>query len=335
MKNISPLFFWFFIILLITVSGVVGFMLIEGYNFLDAMFMTIITITTIGYGEVHPLSDAGRIFAIFLILTSFSTFTYSLARLTQFFVSGEMKQYFINRKIMSTLDSLSNHVIICGFGRNGQQAAKTLLGHKINFVVIDKDSDNINQFIHNEHKHLLYINGDATEDIVLKEAGIDRAASLICALPTDADNVFIVLSARALNQKLQIISRASKATSILKLKKAGADNVIMPDRIGGTHMATLVSKPEVVEFIDFLSGEEAESINIESIDFVMLPKEIQPTTVGNIMSWKATGVNCIAIKDDYGRFIINPSHDFIVQKGMKMIVLGTKFQIAAMKENVG
>jgi voltage-gated potassium channel len=309
-------------------------MLIEGYSFLDAVFMTIITITTIGYGEVHPLSDAGRVFAIFLILISFSTFTYSLARLTQFFVSGEMKQYFINKKIMNTLDALSNHVIICGFGRNGQQAAKTLLGHKINFVVIDKDSDNINQFIHNEHKSLLYITGDATEDVVLKEAGIDRAASLICALPTDADNVFIVLSARALNSKLQIISRASKATSIQKLKKAGANNVIMPDRIGGTHMATLVSKPEVVEFIDFLSGEEAESINIESIDFSVLPKEIQPTTLGNIMEWKTTGVNCIAIKDAYGRFIINPANDFLVQEGMKMIVLGTKFQIAAMKQNV-
>lgn len=310
-------------------------MLIEGYSFLDAVFMTIITITTIGYGEVHPLTDAGRIFAIFLILISFSTFTYSLARLTQFFVSGEMKQYFINKKIMNTLDTLSNHVIICGFGRNGQQAAKTLIGHKINFVVIDRDSDNINQFIHNEHKSLLYIKGDATEDIVLKEAGIDRAASLICALPTDADNVFIVLSARALNSKLQIISRASKATSIQKLKKAGANNVIMPDRIGGTHMATLVSKPEVVEFIDFLSGEEAESINIESIDFNVLPKEIEPKTLANIMEWKTTGVNCIAIKDAYGRFIINPANDFLVQEGMKMIVLGTKFQIAAMKQNVG
>jgi len=310
-------------------------MLIEGYRFLDAVFMTIITITTIGYGEVHPLSDAGRIFAIFLILISFSTFTYSLARLTQFFVSGEMKEYFINKKIMSTLDSLSNHVIICGFGRNGQQAAKTLLGHKIDFVVVDRDSNNINQFKHNEHKSLLYINGDATEDVVLKEAGIDRAASLICALPTDADNVFIVLSARALNSKLQIISRASNATSIPKLKKAGASNVIMPDRIGGTHMATLVSKPEVVEFIDFLSGEEAESINIESIDFKVLPKEIQPTTLSNIMKWKTTGVNCIAIKDGNGKFIINPPIDFLVEEGMKMIVLGTKSQIAAMKQNVG
>lgn len=320
---------------MITISGVVGFMLIEGYRFLDAVFMTIITITTIGYGEVHPLSDAGRIFAIFLILISFSTITYSLARLTQFIVSGEMKEYFINKKIMNTLDSLSNHVIICGFGRNGQQAAKTLIGHKIDFVVVDRDSNNINQFKHNEHKSLLYINGDATEDVVLKDAGIDRAASLICALPTDADNVFIVLSARALNSKLQIISRASNATSIPKLKKAGASNVIMPDRIGGTHMATLVSKPEVVEFIDFLSGEEAESINIESIDFKVLPKEIQPTTLSNIMQWKTTGVNCIAIKDANGKFIINPPIDFLVEEGMKMIVLGTKSQIAAMKQNVG
>jgi voltage-gated potassium channel len=311
-------------------------MVIEGYRFLDALFMTVITITTIGYGEVHPLSDNGKTFSIILILLSFSTFTYVLAKLTQYFASGEMKLYFKNKKIMNTLDHLSEHVIICGFGRNGQQAAKTLIGHKIPFVVIDRDDINLDSFKQTNHVHhnLLCISGDATEDLVLKKAGIERASSLICSLPTDADNVFIVLSARALNNSLRIISRASKASSIQKLKKAGANNVIMPDKIGGTHMATLVSKPDVVEFIDFLSGEEAESINIESIDFELIPKEIQPSTLANIMAWKSTGVNCIAVKDEYGRFLINPPTDLLLKVGMKMILLGTKLQIAAMKQNV-
>lgn len=334
LRKLSPLITWFSIILIITFSGVLGFMLVEGYRFLDALYMTIITITTIGYMEVHPLSDGGRIFSILLIITSFSTFTYALARLTQFVASGEMQLYLKNRQIMNALDKYSGHVIVCGFGRNGQQAAKTLRGHKINFVAIDHRHDNIDNYLKDD-PNLLYIKGDATEDKVLMMAGVERASSLICALPTDADNVFIVLSARSLNEKLRIISRASNATSIHKLKKAGADSVIMPDKIGGTHMANLVSKPDVIEFIDYLSGEEGESINIESVSYEKLPIEIRDTSLKNIMDWKKTGVNCIGIKDEYGRFIINPEPEIVITQGMKVIVLGTRVQIDNMKGNVG
>lgn len=334
MKKLSPLLKWFAVIVVITFSGVAGYMLIEGYRLLDALYMTIITITTIGYMEVHPLSDAGRIFSIILIITSFSTFTYALARLTQFVASGEMNLYFKNRQIMNSLDKFSGHVIVCGFGRNGQQAAKTLKVNKINFVAIDHRHDNIDNYLKDD-PNLLYIKGDATDDKVLIAAGVERSSSLICALPTDADNVFIVLSARSLNEKLRIISRASNASSIHKLRKAGADNVIMPDRIAGTHMATLVSKPDVIEFIDYLSGEEGESINIESVNYEKLPNEIRDKSLKAIMDWKKTGVNCIGVKDEYGRFIINPAEDLIITQGMKVIVLGTKQQIANMQDNVG
>ncbi len=334
MRKISPLILWFGIIFLIILVGITGFMLIEGYRFLDALYMTVITITTIGYTEVKPLSDVGRIFDIFLIVTSFSTFTYALARLTQFIASGEMNIYFKNKKIMSALDKLQGHVIICGFGRNGQQAAKTLRGHKVDFVVIDQRDEHIDAYLPHD-PNLLYIKGDATDDDVLLRARIEKAGTLICALPTDADNVFIVLSARSLNDKLHIISRASAASSTQKLKKAGANNVIMPDKIGGTHMATLVSKPDVVEFIDYLSGEEGESINIESVGYDKLPPEIRDTTLQKIMDWKKTGVNCIGIKDIDGKFIINPPSDIVITNGMKVIVLGTRFQIGDMKHNVG
>lgn len=308
-------------------------MIIEHYRFLDALYMTIITMSTVGYMEVHPLSDAGRVFSITLIITSFSTVTFALARLTQFFASGEMEFYFKNKKIMNTLDKLDNHVIICGFGRNGQQAAKTLRGHKTGFVAIDHRPEHIDNYLKND-TNLIYIKGDATDDNILIKAGIKKAKSLICALPDDADNVFIVLSARALNDKLRIISRASNENSIQKLQKAGADNVIMPDKIGGKHMATLVSKPDVIDFIDYLSGEEGESIYIESVGYEKLPHVLKDTSLKNIMEWKKTGVNCIGIKDEYGRFVINPDNSIIVKQGMKVIVIGTKEQIDDMKHNV-
>ncbi|MBC7588009.1 MAG: potassium channel protein [Chitinophagaceae bacterium] len=325
---------WFGIISLILLTGITGFMLIDGFRFLDALYMTVITITTIGYGEIKHMSDAGRIFNIFLIIASFSIFTYALANLTQFIASGEMALYFKNKKMMSALNKLNNHVIICGYGRNGQQVAKTLSGHKVPSVIIDQRDEHL-QAHFKEDPTLLFIKGDATEDAVLRMAGIDRARSLVCALPTDADNVFIVLSARSLNNQLHIISRASAATSMPKLKKAGANHVIMPDKIGGTHMATLVSKPDVVEFIDYLSGAEGESINIESVAYNKLPQEFRNATLKEIMEWKKTGVNCIGVKDQEGKFLINPPDDFVVKEGMKIIVLGTKQQISTMTHNVG
>jgi voltage-gated potassium channel len=256
-----------------------------------------------------------------------------LARVTQYVASGEMALYFKNRQLMLAIGKMENHAIICGFGRNGQQAAITFRAHKVNFVVIEKNAEKINECLVGDSS-LIYINGDATDDDVLAKAGIQRAKALVIALPEDADNVFIVLSARSLNPGIQIISRASQHGSAPKLKKAGADYVIMPDKIGGTHMATLVSKPDVVEFIDFLSGEEGGSINIESVDYEKLPPEIKDQSLKAIMEWKKTGVNCIGIKDMEGKFVINPPENTIIEKGMKVIVLGTKTQIDEMKHNV-
>ena len=334
MKKNFPLFLWFGVIIFIIAVGVIGFMLIEHFRFLDALYMTVITITTIGYTEIHNLSDAGRIFNLILIIFSFSTFTYALAKLTQYFTSGEIQLYLKNKKMTNALDKLENHVIVCGFGRNGQQAAKTLKAHNVPFVVIDQINEQIDNYIVGHHADLLFITGDATDDAVLQMAGIERAKSLICALPTDADNVFIVLSARSLSNNLQIISRASAATSVAKLKKAGADNIIMPDKIGGTQMATLVSKPDVIEFIDYLSSEEGQSIHIESVGYERLPTNLQGSTLQQIMNWKKTGVTCIGIKEADGKFKINPPEDTIILEGMKIILLGSKVQIGSMKDNV-
>lgn len=308
-------------------------MLIEHYSFLNALYMTLITITTIGYTEVEPLSNTGKVFNIFLILTSFSVFTYALARLTQYISSGEMAWHFKQRKIMQAIDKLRNHVIVCGFGRNGQQAAATLKAHKVPFVVIEKNIDNINEWTEDDPS-LIYLHADATDDDMLVRAGIEKSKAMIITLPEDADNVFIVLSARSLNAGLQIISRASNQSSIPKLRKAGADNIIMPDKIGGSHMATLVSKPDVIEFIEYLSSEEGESISMESVDYNSLPPELKDKSLKVVMDWKRTGVNCIGVKTPEEKFIINPPEETVISKGMKVIVLGTKEQIESMKYNV-
>ncbi|MDB5222440.1 MAG: potassium channel protein [Chitinophagaceae bacterium] len=327
------LFFPFIIIGAIILTGVIGFIVIEGFSLLDAIYMTIVTVTTVGYEEVHALSKAGKIFNILLIISSFATFAYALAKLTQYVVDGEINKFFKNRKIMSAIKELKDHVIICGYGRNGKQAAKILGHHKVKFVVIESNDERIEQEL-SKKDGILYIKGDATDDDVLLSAGIQNAKALITALPEDADNVYIVLSARSLSDSIQIISRSSHPGSGIKLKKAGADNVISPDKIGGTHMATLVSKPDVIEFIDYLSGEEGESIHLESVGYEILPTELQNKSLQEIMAWRKTGVNCIGIKDAEGKFIINPPEGTLINSMMKVIVLGTRQQIEEMKGNV-
>lgn len=331
MRKPITLVLWFAIILFIIVVGVTGFMLTEHYSFLDAMYMTVITIATIGYREVKPLSTNGKIFNIVYIITSFAIFTYALSKLTQYVVSGELALYIKNRKLMNAIEHINNHVIICGFGRNGQQAAQILMQHKTDFVVIDNDPNHFKEWLE-DHSTLIQILGDATEDETLLKAGIKKAKALLLTLPADADNVFIVLSARWLNPNLQIISRAGQKSSINKLKTAGANHVILPDKIGGAHMATLISKPDVVEFINSLWGEDSNSVSIESIDYDMLPDALKDKPIRQIINAQQTGVNCIGIKDKEGRFIINPPLETHIHQQMKIMLLGDRHQIARMKD---
>ncbi len=313
-------------------TGVIGFMSIEHYTFIDALYMTVITIGTIGYHEVNPLSDAGKIFNIIFIISSFAVFTYALSRLTKYLVSGEMASYIKNRKLMNAIEKFSAHIIICGFGRHGQQAAKILMANNVDFVVIDTVEINIKNWL-NENKSLVYIHGDATDDEILQKAGIKNAKALILTLPTDADNVFIVLSARSMRPDLIIISRAQLKSTAVKLKTAGADHIILPEMIGGSHMATLISKPDVIEFINNLWGDEAESINIESLAYEELPEGLKNKSIDDIIDWHGTGVNCLGIKNAEGKFIINPPRKTIIHEKMKIMLFGTMNQIAEIKDH--
>lgn len=318
------------LLLLIVCGGIVGYMIIENYRFLDAFYMTIITVATVGFEEVHPLSDSGRLFTIFLIVTSFGTFAYALTSISKYVMDGEFNQQFKNYKLSSAIDKLEDHVIICGFGRNGKQAAHVLKKHDKRFVVIEKAKDLVAAV---NHKYAdLVLEGDSTNDEVLIKAGIYKAKALITTLPVDADNLFIVLSAKSLNPKLTIISRASEENSDKKLKIAGADNVIMPDKLGGAHMASLVMKPDVMEFIDFITGQGGDNIRLEEITFENLSQTYKNKTIRDLEVRNKSGANIIGFKTAQGEYIINPSADTKIIPDAKLFVLGTADQILKLKE---
>jgi voltage-gated potassium channel len=329
-RHFSKIYISIAMISVIVIAGILGFMIIEKFSFFDAFYMTIITVATVGFQEVHPLSDPGRLFTAFLIITSFGTFAYAVTSISKYVVDGEFNQYFKNYKVSTAISKLEGHVIICGFGRNGKQAAHVLKKHNTRFVVIEEKKEVVATITHKYSD--LVIEGDSTHDDVLERAGITRAKAIITTLPIDADNLFIVLSARTLNPKLTIISRASEDNSDKKLKLAGADNVIMPDKIGGAHMASLVMKPDVIEFVDFITGQGGDNIRLEEITFANLTHEFQNKSIKDLEIRNRSGANIIGFKTAQGEYIINPSADTKIIPDAKLFVLGTSEQINKLKE---
>jgi voltage-gated potassium channel len=304
--------------------GIIGYRTISGLSWIDSVYMTVITITTVGFGEVHPLDVPAKIFTIFLILASVVILGYAISIITEYILSRNNFEDIKQRKMQKKIEAMSNHIIICGFGRNGKQAAKKLLAYKKPFVIIERDKEIIEKF---QEDDIAFVHGNANEDEVLYEAGIEKANTLISALPSDADNLFVVLSARQINKKLRIISRASQETSYEKLKLAGANNVILPDRIGGDHMASLVVIPDLVEFIDNLGIIGKSNINIEEVKVEQLYNTKEVKTIRELDLRKKTGCTVIGFKDENGEYLVNPEADTKLVPGSKIIVLGRPEQI--------
>ena len=314
------------IVLLITllIIGVVGFRTLTNYTWVDAVYMTVITITTVGFGEVNPLDDNSKIFTIFLILTSVIIVGYAIKVITEYILTKNNIEELKQKKMQKKIDALSNHIIICGYGRNGKQAAKKLLAHKRSFVIIEANKEIVEKY---QSALVTFIFGNANEDDILQRAGVERAQCLISALPSDSDNVFVVLSARQMNDKIRIISRASQETTYGKLKLAGANNVILPDKIGGDHMASLVVVPDLLEFIDNLSIVGQSNINIEEIAVEQLYDTTKLKTIKDLDLRKKTGCNVIGYKNDNGKYLINPEAELKLAPNSKVIVLGRPEQI--------
>jgi voltage-gated potassium channel len=317
-----------FLVFMILVIGSVGFYLF-GFSLIDSIYMTIITVSTVGFKEVQPLSQDEKIFTSILILSSIFIVGYAIKVITENIISRNNIVKLRKKRVQTKIATMKDHVVVCGFGRNGRQAVNKLQDYNKEVVVIESSEEVVDHYRSDE---LLFIEGNATDDEVLIEAGIDRASTLIAALPSDADNLFIVLTARQLNPNLKIISRATEETSYKKLKLAGADNVILPDKIGGDHMATLVVVPDLVEFLDNLSvSGENDSINVEQIPFEKVCPSGKEQAIRDLDLRKKTGCSIIGYKTPKGDYIVNPEPDLVLKQDSKLIVIGRPNQIESLK----
>lgn len=305
-----------------------------GWSWVDSFYMTVITISTVGFREVETLDEAGKIFTSFLIFSSLGTVAFAASSIASYILGGTYREELKKSKIMKEINKLENHIIICGFGRVGKQAAAEFKLHQRDFLIIESNKDLI-ESSKLEQSDLLFLEGNATNDEILMAANIEKASAIILALPNDSDNLFIVVSAREMNKKLKIISRASKQTSVRKLKIAGANNVIMPDVVGGAHMASLVANPDVMEFIDSIRVTGDSKVNLEEIECEDLQEKLKFSTIGDLLEQHVSGCNIVGYKAPDGEIIINPEKHQIIEPSSKLFVLGKPEQIERLNTFMG
>lgn len=310
--------------------GTFGYMLLEGYKFIEAFYMTVITISTVGFTEVEPLSRAGRLFTSFLILANIGIFAYALYAFTDYVIEGEVFKKLRISYMNHRIEELEGHIIICGYGRYGQEISDYFALDELPFVVIDLKEERVEDLLKRDKKNF-YVQGDASQDDILIQAGIKKAKHLIVALADDTDNVFTVLTARQLNSEINIISRASNPKTQRKLKLAGADRTIMPEQIGGFYMAALVTKPGAVDFFSFVTNEYESDIGFEEVSFDDVPLECQCRTIAELNIRKNTGCNIIGYKSPNSRYIVNPPPDTSLVFGSSFIVLGSDEQLSKLE----
>lgn len=317
------------LLLAIILFGVIGFVVLEDYTLVEAFYMTVITISTVGFSEVKPLGANGQLFASILIILNVGTFAYILAAFSYYVIQGELFKRIHLRFMENMIDELENHVILCGYGRYGKEVATHFHNHNVPFVIIDRAPDIIEQIQRSAEK-LIYVEGDATDEDVLIKAGIHRAIALISALPEDTGNVFTVLTARQLNKTINIISRAQQKKSVSKISLAGANHVVMPEQIGSFYMATLVDKPESIEFFIQLSRDSGD-IGFEELTYETMPLECRDKSIQDLSIRQETGANIIGFRQPNGQFMVNPPPHTILVRNSSFIVLGSQDQIDKLK----
>ena len=324
----SKIYVALLLVVVVLLFGVLGYRFISDYSWIDALYMTIITVTTVGFSEVRTIGPEGKIFTVLLILTSVFTVGFAISVVTEYILSRNSLQILKKKRVKKTIDNLSDHVVVCGFGRNGMQASERLKAYGKPFVIVEKDKEVIDKY----EDEVLFVEGDANDDDVLLNAGVERAQFLITALPDDAANLFVVLSARQLNKKLFIISRASLVNSQKKLLLAGANKVIMPDKIGGDHMASLVVMPDLITFMDKLSMEGEHTTNLEEVAIEDFADQVDCNSLRDLDLRRKTGCTIIGYIAPDGEYIINPEADLKLQPKSKVIVLGRPEQIKKLNE---
>lgn len=316
-------------VLCVALIGIAGFMFIEGYSFLDALSVTvaIITTTNTGFGNISPHTIYGRVFSIVLVVIGFSVVAYAFGSIMGIVLEGHLKNFMGRSKMLKNIGALKNHIIICGAGRVGHHVILRLQKEKVPFVVIDKDEE---KAVRMRDEGFLVINDDGTKDEVLLLAGIDRARGLISALPGDAENVFVTLTAKELNPKLMVVARSDLEESKTKLLRAGADKVISPSVMGGRRMAISILKPVSVDFVETLIHRADVEIEIEEI--IINPKSfLAGKKLKDSHIKQKTGTMVVAVKRG-DEIFNNPSADDVILGDDLLIVLGTREQLARLEE---
>lgn len=314
------------LLLCIFASGVVGYRLIEGWGFLDALYMTVITIASVGYMEVHPLSPEGRIFTILLIITGMGILLFGISTFTAFLVEGELSEILRKRKMEKEISKIKGHYIVCGIGRTGKHILEEL--HKTGrpFVVIDKNEEVCKEL---DERGLLYVRGDATSTAKLKAANADQAKGVFCALPHDAENLLLILTAKGINPDLKIISKAEEDESASKMRKAGADGVVLPEFIGGLRMASEMVRPETVTFLDKMLKSQDAIYRVEEVliskDSPWSGKHLQDSGI-----FEMEGITVVAVRKGE-RYLFNPKKELPLERDDTIIIIGETSMVRKIK----
>ncbi len=307
--------------IVLIVAGTTGYYLIEDeYSLFDALYMTVTTLTTVGYGEVHPLSRGGRLFTIVLLLVGVLNFFYAVTELIRLVVSGEVRQLLGRQRMERSLSELKNHMIICGYGRMGRHVCREFSNQHLPFVIIDRRQELLQDF---DVPHGIALQGDATSDDVLRRAGVERARALVTVAASDADNLFITLSARLLNDKLFIVARAEGELAEEKLRRAGANRVVTPYAIGGAKVAMAVLRPAVVDFIELATRTEHLDLQIEETR-IHAGGKLAGVTLHASGLRQDLGVIVVAIQKANGHLVANPPGDAVMEAGDTLIALGAR-----------
>jgi len=312
----------------VVLFGAAGYWWLEEMTPLEALYMAVITVTTVGFGEVHPLDGAGRVFTIILVLFGVGAFTYFATSVANYLIAGEIKGFLERRKMQNKIEQLSDHFIICGYGRMGEQVAREFRREKQPLVVVERSEEIVAAAIQAGH---LARQGNAENDEVLRAAGIERARGLVAVLDSDAANLMVTLSARALNEKLFIVARTNSEMSQSKLIAAGADRVLFPHGLGGRRIAQMALRPNVVEFLEVVMHDEELELWLEEMT-VAIDSELDGCAVYEAKIRGATGANIVAVRQRTGKLLAAPTPDTRLQAGDIVVALGTRAQLVALRE---
>ncbi len=310
---------WVFLILAgVILYGTLGYTLIERWSFLESFYMTIITLSTVGFREVRALSATGRVFTIILVIFGVAGAAFTISVLGQFIVEGEIRRILGRRKMEKQLKDVKDHYIVCGYGRVGMQVCKEFSARKIPLVVIEKNPEGVEQLV---KEGILVIQGDATDDEVLLAAGIQRSKALISTIASESENVFIALSARELNPEIFITARAESRSAEKKLLRAGANRVVSPHEMGGIRMALVTLRPDIVDFMRIVTGDREKGFGIEEIE-VKKNSSIADTLLKDSPIRCELGLLVIGMKKKGKEMIINPSAQIRIEPGDILVVIG-------------